>query len=354
MADSQVDGLLAHLVEHNPQTRAAHIEGLGKGGDLTVGQEEPFLLSLRPSEVARLRRQLFDWWSRPGEWQLRMAGQGRRSLPGWKGTYRNDARGAQVWIAENFAAAEMYWVSPEMCDVLISLSPTIPDCLPQPPVEAAFVVFAKSIPGTDAESGDSIFTSAFLWGQVEMYGVGQCLSIETYAWRDLVVAYHSLPEKLQERWRELMPTRLMPTGGSEWPYSSMISNFTPLGDEPDTVMTNSMVEDRRLLATFWALCSQKIAIETRERPSRQVQRKAQREGRRLDEVRVINLREPTRTAASAGSDVEWSHRWIVGRHWRNQWYPSKGQHAPKLIEAYVKGPEDKPLKVRETVRALVR
>jgi len=45
-----------------------------------------------------------------------------------------------------------------------------------------------------------------------MYGVGQSLSIETYAWRDLVIVYNSLPEKLQARWRELMPTRLMPTG----------------------------------------------------------------------------------------------------------------------------------------------
>src|SRR5882672_11480596 len=109
MAGSQVEAeILAHLVEHNPQTRAAKIEGFGD-----PPKEEPFLLSLRPTDVARLRHQLFDWWSRPGEWQLKMAGQGRRSLPGWKGTYQNDARGAQLWIADSFAAADLYWVSPE-------------------------------------------------------------------------------------------------------------------------------------------------------------------------------------------------------------------------------------------------
>jgi hypothetical protein len=316
--------------------------------------EHPFLLSLRPADVAHLRRQLRDWWSRPGEWQLRLAAQGRRCLPGWDGTMGEDAMASQYWMAGTFREAELYWVSPEMCDVLISLAGSIPDCLPQPPVDQAFVVFAKSIPGTDAETGEDIFTSAFLWGEVQMFGVGPCLVMESYAWRDLVASYNGLPEKLQERYRQCIPTRLMPTGGSEWPYQSMTSDFTSLGDEAGTVMTTSMIEDRRLLATFWALCSQKIAVETRERPSRQFQRQTHREGHKLDEIRVINLREPTRTTEPVGGEVEWSHRWIVGSHWRNQWYPSKGQHAPKLIEAYVKGPEDKPLIVRETVRALVR
>lgn len=350
MAGSQVEALLAHLVEHNPQTRKPGIEGFGPTPD-----DVPFVLALRPPDVAHLRRQLVDWWSRPGQWQLRLAGQGRRSLPGWNDNHPGrDAAGAQVWIAQTMRGAELYWVSPEMCDVLISLAPSIPDCLPQPPVESAFVVFAKSIPGTDAETGDGIFTSAFLWGQVEMFNIGPCLSMESYAWRDHVAVYSGLPEKLQERYRQVIPTRLQPTGGSEWPYRAMISDFSPLGDQGEELMTASMIEDRRLLATFWALCSQKIAIETRVRPSRQVQRQAQRQGRKLDEIRVINLREPTRSSTAAGSEVEWSHRWIVGRHWRNQWYPSRSEHAPKLIEAYVKGPEDKPLKVRETVRALVR
>ena len=148
----------------------------------------------------------------------------------------------------------------------------------------------------------------------------------------------------------------MPTGGSEWPLAAMTSEFDQLPDLPDTaLMKASMKEDRQLLATFWALASQKIVIETRERPySRQVQRQAERHGHVLPDVRVIRLREPTGHGGASGAGREYSHRWLVGAHWRNQWYPRSGQHRPKLIEAYVKGPEDKPLKVRETVRALVR
>jgi hypothetical protein len=44
----------------------------------------------------------------------------------------------------------------------------------------------------------------------------------------------------------------------------------------------------------------------------------------------------------------------VSRHWRRQWYASEQVHRAKLIEPYVKGPSNKPLVVRETVKALVR
>jgi len=43
--------------------------------------------------------------------------------------------------------------------------------------------------------------------------------------------------------------------------------------------------------------------------------------------------------------VEWSCRWIVHGHWRNQWCPSLGRHQPIYILPHIKGPDDKPLKV---------
>lgn len=42
------------------------------------------------------------------------------------------------------------------------------------------------------------------------------------------------------------------------------------------------------------------------------------------------------------SDVEWSHRWLVRGHIRNQWIPSRKVHELKWIDPYIKGPEDKP------------
>jgi hypothetical protein len=69
-------------------------------------------------------------------------------------------------------------------------------------------------------------------------------------------------------------------------------------------------------------------------------------------VRVLSLR---RTEASVPEDgaprtVEWTKRWIVRGHWRNQAYgPGLTLRKLKYIFPFVKGPDDKPLDVRPTV-----
>lgn len=45
----------------------------------------------------------------------------------------------------------------------------------------------------------------------------------------------------------------------------------------------------------------------------------------------------------AGEPIAWSRRWVVSRHWREQWFPSEQRRKSIVIEAYVKGPPDKPL-----------
>lgn len=68
-------------------------------------------------------------------------------------------------------------------------------------------------------------------------------------------------------------------------------------------------------------------------------------------VKVVDLRRreaPVRTDGES-SPVNWSVRWPVRPHWRRQWYPSIQQHQLKLIPPYIKGPADKPLKVKPMV-----
>lgn len=55
-----------------------------------------------------------------------------------------------------------------------------------------------------------------------------------------------------------------------------------------------------------------------------------------------------------GTEVEWSHRWLVRGHWRQQWYASEGVHRAIYINPHIKGPEDKPLIVRDKVNILGR
>ena len=64
------------------------------------------------------------------------------------------------------------------------------------------------------------------------------------------------------------------------------------------------------------------------------------------DVKVIELRRTESAphdATTAGDPVEWSCRWIVNGHWRNQPY-SDGRRLI-YISPFVKGPIDKPLRV---------
>lgn len=64
------------------------------------------------------------------------------------------------------------------------------------------------------------------------------------------------------------------------------------------------------------------------------------------DVKVIQLRRlesPSRLPSAGGELIDWSCRWIVNGHWRNQ--PYKEDHKLIYIMPFVKGPSDKPLKV---------
>lgn len=69
----------------------------------------------------------------------------------------------------------------------------------------------------------------------------------------------------------------------------------------------------------------------------------------VSDVTVITLRREASTTPSQETDIEWSHRWLVRGHWRNQWYPSIKQHRKRYVPKYIKGPVDKPLIIKTRV-----
>lgn len=88
------------------------------------------------------------------------------------------------------------------------------------------------------------------------------------------------------------------------------------------------------------------------------------QGRQLDRIgpgpipdaQVVTLRRSTTRPADTDPNsrpVDWSHRWIVGGHWRNQYISEAEGHRLTWVHEHVKGPEDKPL-VADRYVALVR
>jgi hypothetical protein len=93
--------------------------------------------------------------------------------------------------------------------------------------------------------------------------------------------------------------------------------------------------------------SQRILTTTEAPIDRPARRRAARVIQHIQRVNVIALRayESNRNEVEERSEVDWSHRWIVSGHWRKQYHPATEERIPTWINPYIKGPEDKPLKV---------
>ena len=101
-------------------------------------------------------------------------------------------------------------------------------------------------------------------------------------------------------------------------------------------------------AVLAAMLSQRITVREPLRMDRAERRRRARAGdSRTTEAQVIHLRLASHDRPTEDSNhVDWSRRWIVRGHWRDQWYASEGRHKPIFVPPHVKGPDDKPLVVK--------
>lgn len=125
---------------------------------------------------------------------------------------------------------------------------------------------------------------------------------------------------------------------------------------PDTVMHANIDSDldsvsassRMLLSVITALGHRLTRIDQPITAGRGERRRIARE---LPLLRVLQLATGATVSKSEGTgSVEWSRRWMVRGHWRLQPYgPQRTLRKAIWIDPYVKGPEDKPLDVRDTL-----
>lgn len=129
----------------------------------------------------------------------------------------------------------------------------------------------------------------------------------------------------------------------------VVGEYAPgaeIDDRDDTLMP-------RFLFAFWRLCEQKIATASAADVSHSAQLAADR-ARVSPDVRIVRLRRKEQPAKAQGGTRDWQHRWPVRMHKVNQWYPSQQRHKVIYRGPYLKGPADKPLIGGEAVWALVR
>jgi len=129
------------------------------------------------------------------------------------------------------------------------------------------------------------------------------------------------------------------------PPCLILSHIMPWSYETQYNSTEDPRSIVRPIQALWRLMQQTISHVTKERPSSPFRKRWARADMPEKNVTVVRLRRPRheRDEDHEPRTVDWTHRWLVGGHWRNQYSPSIGTNRQIWISPYVKGPEDKPL-----------
>lgn len=253
------------------------------------------------------------------------------------------------FASDTLRYGHLYWVAPEFCDLLFHAARQVPpdmtmaEIVPPPPNDwvrgfawpGALVVLGKPwsspdcrVGGVEVPTHAFTFRAGFLGADHE-----EVMATAFYGWSGV--------------WGH--------TGANVWRMTDPIRVVEESQHVADVQV--DIVHDRQLLIAFCVLANDRLLADVAEEPPpRHVARRSQRAGL-PSTVRVTYLRQSERPAGhgSEAGPVAWSHRWLVSGHWKRQ-VCGPGLKERKLIwvRPHVKGPGDKPLVVKETVRALVR
>lgn len=232
-------------------------------------------------------------------------------------------------------SAPLMWVSEDMVKLSEDTAdagdfPTVP-----PPSSTGLVFFEHDIQHivsdvTDDDTGEVVgqaLITALLW---ECDADGRILRLMPYtdfplALRDTGAAQAGLPVIYHDRraWRDFDAGRM---------YAE------------------------RLLRAVWALSEQPNICEARPATQNARYPLPARFDQAISRVKMIVLRENLHRPGESGEDDErvrreYSHRFIVRGFWRNQAYgPNHSFRRRQWIPPFVKGPADKPLVCKDTVR----
>lgn len=269
------------------------------------------------------------------------------------------ASAAHADLMQSVGAAQMWWVSRDMQLLVEAATESLPDFrLSQSDVPDPFgiVFYARPLAGIDAFSyldddlplpeaqkmDGGLVINAMSWSAHSVRRDGSGV-LTIWSWVYLI---DPQAKSGLRGWR--------PLGVSTWDLGARV---TEVREDYSEQHQQSVIEDRRRLAALWLLAAQEsVAAASTERVDRPAAKRHVRAGFEVPTMRVLRLRHKRnpQQGETAAEVREWTHRWVVSGHWRNQWLPSEDRHRPTWIAPYVKGPDDKPLVLKESVKALVR
>lgn len=305
--------------------------------------------------------------------------------------------------ASDLAAASLYILTPQMCDVTVAAAQTLTpedlallaeDDLPSP---TGLVVLPQPLL-VSAVTGDLGDDRAYRWrfpARIQPLSAGHHLRRTLPAVRmslyhdahgpvrpDTFIAYGAaaraagtpLPPLILDAMRAVpLGYRATPeqeedlkrfTGAARSTGEATREMYASEGFDENRVtgeyVPGSQIDDAddlfmaKFLFAFWRLCEQRIAVTEAADIPHSARVLADKAGVAPD-VRIIRLRRPIQPDADGpAGGRDWQHRWVVRMHKVRQWYPSEQRHKVLYRGPYIKGPEGKPMLGGEAVHGLIR
>jgi hypothetical protein len=287
--------------------------------------------------------------------------------------------------------AQLWWVEEPTCHLLAESAPTWPDDatldLHNLPTPSGLAVLAHDIVGIDAVDEDaSVRVSAIVWGPVTLppaevlasgvregwfrkdtgragLGIGMFTRLDLHKGLDhgdltrSAGILHMLQSDLFQPGAKAGDSVFFGPGHEGtlyayvgrtdwldgWPASKAIEDSPSYGN---AIGEASMAEDRKLLATLWALTRTTLVQVMRTRPARYIARRSERKKLSAD-VRVLRLGGQQTQTVGYSPPIhkrDWKHSWIVRPHWRWQAHgPMWSERKLILVGPYTKGDPSLPL-----------
>ena len=238
------------------------------------------------------------------------------------GTWFQQAMRKAWSAADSLDAAPAWWVSLDMTQLAVAAAADgMPDTV-LPGTMTGFVAFERDLP-EDCAPGLGFAVRAIHWTAERAGGDSFRIGLQYFT------ADRGLLRDRGEKRLPLAHLRIEAPEGAPIRLASVIRAVWALSAEPRVCEVSEIAAP--IIPSGWS-------------PPDPMARK----------VKVLTLRENRKSPFSSDGDGparEYSHRFIVRGFWRNQpCGPHNSERRLQWIPPFVKGPADKPLVVRETVR----
>lgn len=281
--------------------------------------------------------------------------------------------------------AENFFVSADMCE-LITYSTVMFDKSDKadvtlPPVDNGFVYFEQPFELKDIQ-GATVKVNAMLWRRTPVR-VGNSLvdAFICHMWNDQYrtpddIASVNDPEQLSKMFgRTILQSEVdyYHRLNGRWGYVGMSTyadgqDIGPLNIEASEEVAAEYEKNgvaaivaytnvARFFHAFWLMMQQPLAEAVKSEQPDRATRKRMAAANLPSDVTIIQFRRrESKKSEGPAKKVNWTHRWMVRGFWRWQPYKVEGEWIRKRIwiAPTIKGPEDKPLVLKQKVNAFVR